>query len=103
MYDESMEYTETIHGSGGVVLLDSLSRVYQEVASSLDTQIGGNHYKNYPIQPIEFFIANQVPYAEAAVIKYVLRYKNKNGKEDLQKAKHIIDILIEENYGDKTK
>jgi len=73
------------------------------LVNPLDTQVGGSHYKNYAIQPIEFFIANQIPYAEAAVIKYVLRYKNKNGKEDLQKAKHIIDILIEENYGDKVK
>jgi hypothetical protein len=99
MYDKDMKYIEDAHGAGSAVFVDNPSRVL----SPLDTQVGGNHYKNYAIQPIEFFIANQIPYAEAAVIKYVLRYKNKNGKEDLQKAKHIIDIIIEENYGDKTK
>jgi hypothetical protein len=66
--------------------------------SHKSVQIGGSHYKNFKIQPIEFFMANQTPYAEAAVMKYVLRYKYKNGKEDLLKAKHIIDMLIEENY-----
>jgi len=67
--------------------------------SPLDIQIGGGHYKDYTIQPIEFFIANQTPYAEAAIIKYILRYKDKNGIEDLEKAKHLIDIIIEKEYG----
>jgi hypothetical protein len=63
--------------------------------SALDKQVGGDHYKKYVIQPIEFFIANNIPYAEAAIIKYVLRYQDKNGIEDLEKAKHLIEILIE--------
>jgi len=67
--------------------------------SPLDIQIGGGHYKDYTIQPIEFFIANQTPYAEAAIIKYILRYKDKSGIEDLEKAKHLIDIIIEKEYG----
>ena len=64
--------------------------------SPLDIQIGGNHYKNYKIQPIEFFMANQTPYTEAAIIKYILRYKDKNGIEDLNKVAHLIDILKED-------
>jgi hypothetical protein len=64
----------------------------------LDIQIGGAHYKSYTIQPIEFFIANQIPYAEAAVIKYVMRHRHKGGAEDLKKARHIIDILLEKEY-----
>jgi len=64
--------------------------------SALDKQVGGEHYKKYVIQPIEFFIANNIPYAEAAIIKYVLRYQDKNGIEDLEKAKHLIEILIED-------
>ena len=67
--------------------------------SPLDIQIGGGHYKDYTIQPVEFFIANQTPYAEAAIIKYILRYKDKSGIEDLEKAKHLIDIIIEKEYG----
>jgi len=65
------------------------------MTSALDTQVGGSHYKHYVIQPIEFFHKNKIPYPEAAIIKYVLRYKDKNGLEDLNKAKHIIDLMIE--------
>lgn len=68
--------------------------------AALDVQVGGGHYKDYAIQPIEFFMANKIPYAEAAIIKYAMRHASKNGKEDLEKAKHLIDILIEAQYND---
>lgn len=64
-------------------------------ASSLDVQIGGGHYKDMVIQPIEYNIKNNIPFAEGNVIKYVSRWRNKNGVEDLKKARHILDILIE--------
>lgn len=70
------------------------SRIVQE---TLTTQVGGNHYQNYAIQPIEFIIKNNIPFIEANIIKYVVRYKNKNGLEDLKKAKHYLEMLIE-NY-----
>lgn len=63
--------------------------------SALDVQIGGSHYKDFKIQPIEFIYANKLPYCEANVIKYVSRWKTKNGLADLLKAKHYIDLLIE--------
>jgi hypothetical protein len=63
--------------------------------SALDTQIGGTHYKNMKIQPLEFILANELGYAEGAVIKYVCRWKNKNGIEDLKKARHYLDVMIE--------
>jgi hypothetical protein len=63
--------------------------------SALDTQIGGTHYKCMKIQPLEFILANQLGYAEGAVIKYVCRWKNKNGVEDLKKARHYLDVMIE--------
>lgn len=66
--------------------------------TALDVQVGGSHYKDYAIQPAEFCIANNIPWAEGSVIKYVVRHKSKNGKEDLIKAKHLLDILIEELY-----
>lgn len=62
---------------------------------SLDTQIGGNHYKNFKIQPIVFIQQNGIGFIEGNVIKYVCRYKNKNGVEDLLKARHYLDILID--------
>lgn len=66
--------------------------------SHLDTQISGTHYRKYSIQPTEFFYRNQVPFIEANIIKYTLRHKDKNGIEDLLKAKHYLDILIELEY-----
>jgi hypothetical protein len=63
-----------------------------------DVQVGGDHYKKYVIQPIEFISKNNIPYIEANVLKYVLRHKDKNGKEDLLKARHYIDLLIEMEY-----
>jgi hypothetical protein len=68
----------------------------KESDSALSTQVGGTHYKDFKIQPIEFFIANGTQFAPASIIKYVLRYKDKNGVTDLEKAKHLIDILIED-------
>ena len=64
--------------------------------SPWDVQVGGSHYQKYKIQPMEFFMANKIPYAQAAIIKYVIRYQDKNGIEDLKKARHIIDMLIDE-------
>lgn len=63
------------------------------------TQVGGGHYKGYPIQPAEFLHRNQVGFLEGCVIKYVMRYKEKNGRQDLEKAKHYLDLLIEYEYG----
>tara|TARA_Y100001968_G_C19370417_1_gene724848 strand:+ start:749 stop:967 length:219 start_codon:yes stop_codon:yes gene_type:complete len=61
---------------------------------SFNKQIGGSHYLGWKIQPMEFFIANKIPKAEGDIIQYLLRQKG-NKKEDLEKAKHIIDMLIE--------
>ena len=57
-------------------------------------QIGGNHYEQ-AIEPIEYIEANNIPFHEANVIKYISRWKRKNGLEDLKKAKWYLDRLIE--------
>ena len=61
-------------------------------------QIGGSHYKNFKIQPSEFVIENELLYPEGCVIKYIIRHRMKNGKEDLLKAKHFIDMIIASDY-----
>ena len=71
--------------------------------NALEKQEGGQHYKGYAIQPIEFIHANNVPYCEANVIKYVMRHKGKNGVQDLLKAIHYIELLIELEYGNDDK
>ena len=65
------------------------------------SQIGGNHYKDCKIQPTEFIHANGIPFIEGNIIKYIVRHRNKNGVEDLKKAKHYIDLLIQFEYENK--
>lgn len=66
-----------------------------EGASALDVQIGGSHYKNFAIQPVEFIHRNGIGFPEGNAIKYLCRWREKGGIKDLQKAKHYIDLLIQ--------
>ena len=61
-------------------------------------QIGGKHYIKYKIQPSKFVVENKLLYPEGCVIKYILRHQDKGGKQDLLKAKHFIDMIIERDY-----
>lgn len=63
--------------------------------SALDRQVGGTHYKDMPIQPLEFFHRNNVGPIEAVAIRYILRWRNKNGVQDIDKAIHTLQILRE--------
>lgn len=67
----------------------------------LAVQVGGGHYKDLPIQPVEYIHANKVGYFEGNVIKYVTRWRGKNGLEDLRKARHYLDLLIALESGEK--
>lgn len=63
--------------------------------SAFKEQVAGSHYKDMVIQPAEFIHRNGIGYMEGAVIKYLARWRNKNGLEDLKKARHYLDLLIE--------
>ena len=63
--------------------------------AAIDEQMGGDHYRKMAIQPIQFITANNIPYCEANAIKYLCRWRAKGGVDDLKKAKHYIDLLIE--------
>lgn len=63
--------------------------------SANDTQVAGKHYKQKPIQPWDYIAANGIGFFEGNVIKYVSRWKEKGGVEDLRKARHYLDKLIE--------
>lgn len=62
---------------------------------SLEKQVGGSHYRDMKIQPVEYIHANGIGFVEGSVIKYVSRWRSKNGVEDLKKARHFLDLLIE--------
>ena len=58
-------------------------------------QVGGSHYKKFKIQPAEFCYKNNIPYLEATAIKYLCRWRDKGGIQDLDKAIHFIELLKE--------
>lgn len=64
-------------------------------SSALAIQVAGNHYKNRIIQPVEYCEANRLGACESAVVKYITRWRDKGGLEDLNKVKHYVDLLIE--------
>jgi hypothetical protein len=66
-----------------------------DTTNPLAMQVAGDHYKDLPIQPVEFIHANGIGFFEGNVIKYVSRWRAKGGIKDLEKAKHYIDLLIE--------
>jgi hypothetical protein len=66
--------------------------------SPMAVQIGGDHYKHMLIQPMEYSMANNLNCCQHTAIKYVTRYKTKGGKQDLEKAIHCIQMLIEFEY-----
>lgn len=70
-------------------------RTGQKKMSAFDQQYGGNHYKDMMIQPLEYALANNLGVCEHAVVKYISRWRVKGGVEDLRKARHYIEILIE--------
>ena len=65
---------------------------------SLDKQVGGSHYKKFTIQPAEFINENKLLFAEGNAIKYIIRHRDKGKKQDLLKAIHFIEMIIERDY-----
>lgn len=65
--------------------------------SALATQVGGDHYKSMPIQPIEYITKNNLGWCEGNVIKYISRWKQKGGKADIDKVIHYANLLKEMN------
>ena len=67
-----------------------------------DKQIGGQHYQKFKIQPSKFVVENELLYPEGCAIKYIVRHRMKGKRQDLEKAIHFIEMIIERDYGDHT-
>ena len=78
--------------------VDGLAAAHAEQSANA-TQVGGDHYKTQVIQPWDFIASNGIGFLAGNVVKYVARYKAKNGMEDLKKARHYLDKLIETEGG----
>jgi len=77
------------------------SSTIAESRGAFEYQAAGNHYQKFSIQPAEFIIKNDIPGAEASIIRYVCRHADKNGIEDLRKACQYLEMLAEIKYGEK--
>jgi hypothetical protein len=71
-----------------------------EEPTALDKQEGGSHYKDMAIQPVEFITANNLGFLEGNVVKYICRHHAKNGAEDIKKAIHYCEMLLQTKYGE---
>jgi len=67
--------------------------------NALDKQVAGNHYKDMPIQPVEYIHANAMGYLAGNVVKYISRHKSKGGADDVRKAIHYCELILEMEYG----
>lgn len=56
-------------------------------------QIGGSHYRDLPMQPIDFILANNIPFCEGNAIKYICRHRVKGGVQDIEKAIHYLEMV----------
>ena len=65
---------------------------------SLEKQVGGKHYKNFRIQPAEFINENKLLFAEGNAIKYICRHSVKGKEEDIKKAIHYLEMILERDY-----
>ena len=80
--------------------LDKATPLEWDRAAASSRQVGGDHYKNMKIQPIEFIVANNLNFLEGNIIKYTLRHHVKGGAEDVRKVIHYAELLLETQYGE---
>lgn len=73
------------------------------MTNALDVQVGGDHYKHFKIQPVEFITANGLGFLEGCIIKRVCRHGAKNRAEDLRKAIHELELLLQLQYPESSK
>jgi len=64
-------------------------------------QVGGNHYRDFKIMPIEYISKNKLDFLEGNIVKYISRHRNKNGAEDIRKIIHYAELILELEYGEK--
>lgn len=67
--------------------------------SALDHQVGGDHYSKKKIQPIQYIKANEMDFMSGSIVKYISRYRDKNGAEDIRKIKQYCDLILLLEYG----
>jgi hypothetical protein len=80
-------------------LFHETTRKHIQELKANDVQVAGTHYKGKAVQPWDYIVGNNLGYLEGNIVKYVSRWKDKGGVDDLKKARHYLDKLIEVTYG----
>ena len=70
----------------------------QSTYDSLEKQVGGKHYRNMKIQPAHFINENKLLFAEGNAIKYICRHSMKGKRQDIEKAIHYLEMILERDY-----
>ena len=73
------------------------------MTKATDVQVGGTHYKDMAIQPVEYIHKNELSFLEGNVVKYISRHRAKNGRKDVEKALHYCQLILQLEYGDNVE
>ena len=87
------------HFRDGTWVQDGATVTVETPDSALAVQVGGSHYKDLAIQPIEYIHANKLGFCEGNVVKYITRHRQKHGADDIRKVIHYCQLLLELEYG----
>ena len=79
---------------------DSHDDMIKQSVKGKNRQVGGNHYIDFEIMPIEYISKNKLDFLEGNIVKYVSRHRNKNGAEDIKKIIHYAELILELEYGE---
>ena len=71
----------------------------EQMIKASDKQIGGSHYKDFKVMPIEYITQNKLDFCEGNIVKYISRHEKKNGAEDIRKVIHYAELILEQKYG----
>ena len=97
MMREAKAIYERFTKDGRIVVGSGADKEWEE---PLQKQVGGDHYASMKIQPVEFITANELGFLEGNVVKYICRHHAKNGAEDIKKAIHYCELLLQTKYGE---
>ena len=98
-------YEKFIAGKDKSIVSDGMTEMSREkrwewLTNAMNNQVGGTHYKDMKIQPVEFITANNLTFLEGNVVKYISRHHAKNGADDVKKAIHYCELILKTVYND---
>ena len=89
-------WSESVKKTDGFKKVD----LKKQAKMATEKQVGGEHYKNCKIQPVDYIVENNLTFLEGNAIKYITRHRKKGeGAKDIEKAIHYLEMILEMEYG----